>query len=257
MKDIGLGILDPYTVIIVFVVLVLAQVLFGHPIPFDLSNASQLFAGLVLFTGYLYAAQSLVRLPIATIAYRIWIRKTWKLAEEFETDQRGLKRIKRNLQTSGKLLKQSPLFMGYWFLFVTNFTGEFNEHRKEIGIFASLVIAILDRLFLVLIVFLTVLPQFKAYFQLLAIAGLFLMIVVFVFKGSFVALVNDEIRREEEKEPKFQEITSPVSKEKHQKQLSEQISKMIASQENARAATQPDHRDTISGEVEDGNNTFG
>ncbi len=258
MKDIGLGILDPYTVVIIFVVLVLAQVLLGYPIPFDLSNATQLFVGLVLFTGYLYAARSLVRLPIATITFRIWIKKSWKLAGEFKTDLRGWQRFKRNFGTSLKLLRQSPLFIGSWFLFVINFTEEFNKHNKEIGIFTSLILSILDRLSVVLIVFLAVLPQFKAYFQPFAIAGLFLLIITFIFKGNFVGLLNDEIKKEKEKELEDQKIiTSPLSEEKRQKLLQERGAKMITSQENARTATQPTTRDTISGEVIDGQDTYG
>jgi len=258
MKDIGFGILNPYTVVITFVVLVLAQTLFGYPIPFDLSNASQLFVGLVLFTGYLYTAQSLVRLPIATVAVRLWLKKSWKLAEEYKTDLRGWQRVKYKFRTSFKLLRQSPLFIGYWFLFVINFTEEFNKHRKEIGIFPSLLLAILDRLALVLIVFLAVLPQFKTYFQPFAIAGLFLLIVTFIFKGNFVGLLNDEIKKEEEKEKKSEpQEVQPLSEEERQQLLHARSRNMMVSQEEARAATQPTTRDTISGEVDPYDGTFG
>lgn len=256
MKDIGYGILNPYTITIVFIVFVLAQTLFGYPIPFELSNATQLFIGLVLFTGYLYAAQSLVRLPIATIVARLWIKKSWKTEEEFKTDLRGWLRFKYNIRTSFKLLRRSPLFIGYWFLFVTNFTEMFNKHAKENGIFSSLLLAILDRLALVLIVFLAVLPQFKEYFQMLAIVGLILLVITFILKGNFVGLLNDEIKKEEEKENKTElpEPVSPLSEEQRKEMLRKRNSAIQQQMEQARANTQPSNRSAISDDPD--NSTF-
>ncbi len=177
MKDIGLGILDPYTVVIVLITLVLAQVLFGYQIPLDSTNAMQLFVSLVLFTGYIYATRSLIRLPIAAIRAVIVMNNSLRVGYDFAADQNGFNRIKRTLKNLWDLISNFHLILGYWFLFILDFSSDDDRPRGDSNLFIRYVLAILDRLSLILITAFAVIPTYKGYFQSFAIAGLFFLMI--------------------------------------------------------------------------------
>jgi hypothetical protein len=56
MTDIGFGLIDRRTVLVVLISWVLAQVLFGLQLPVNTSSISGLFIDLVLLTGYSFGA---------------------------------------------------------------------------------------------------------------------------------------------------------------------------------------------------------
>lgn len=207
MKDIGLGILDPYTVIIVLITLVLMRVLFGYQIPLDTSDTTQLFISLVLFTGYIYATRSLLRLPIALI--RAW----YMLREQYRS---GL-RLHRIRSFKDVLLWIRDFLLNVLYLPVTLillfiFIGDFTEDKyfnpkvaKQLNAlktnyWLNAWFGFIDRLGVFLIAFLAMLPANKAFIQIAGVFGLFLMGVIFLFKGNFSALVEDSLVKNANKE---------------------------------------------------------
>ena len=67
MTDIGFGLIDRRTVIVVLFTMVLANAMFGQQLPIDTSTVGSLFLGIVILTGYTYLARSIFRLPLALV----------------------------------------------------------------------------------------------------------------------------------------------------------------------------------------------
>ena len=67
MTDIGFGLIDRRTVVVVLFSMVLFQVLWSNQFPIDTTSVSHIFLDLVFLTGYLYLARSIYRLPAALV----------------------------------------------------------------------------------------------------------------------------------------------------------------------------------------------
>ena len=197
MKDIGLGILDPYTVVIVLVTLVLANVLFGYQIPIDTTTAPQLFISLVVFTGYIYLARSVVRLPIAAI-------KSWIITKD--RLQKTLLEVRKYYRNDSWLLRFFiPVFAIIvaapiaFLMYLTSFAEkDFDEKfpSKKIKSISEngwiqYALGFLDRISVVLITLGAVIPAFQVSARNIGVLGIVFMVGVFFIKGSFVALIED------------------------------------------------------------------
>jgi hypothetical protein len=199
MKDIGFGILDRYTVIIVIIVLALANFAFGLEIPLDTSNATQLVFSLVIFTGYLYLARSLVRLPVAIIKATIVVQDT------FGTSSRRYQSfweiLLEKVMDFFLYLRYLPFTLYFTFLLILDFSNpQFDKEypskriskiKKRTGFINSL--AIIDRLSVILIVIAALLEETKLFVEVLGIVGASMLLLVFLFKGNFSALLQDEL----------------------------------------------------------------
>jgi hypothetical protein len=211
VKDIGLGILDPYTVLIVLVTLALAQVLFGYEIPLDTTNASQLFVSLVMFTGYIYAVKSILRLPVATarafsanedihegIRRITLMQMSSRKGHDFNF--RGFfQRIKELLWATGWLLLQIPFFVIWLFLLIVDFSEDklfnFNQSPRVRALSENILLQaslnFLDRASIIALTFLAVLPQFQGVITKIGVIGVVFMALVYLVKGNFSALIAD------------------------------------------------------------------
>lgn len=223
MKDIGLGILDPYTVVIVLITLVLSQVLFGYQIPLDTSNATQLFVSLVVFTGYVYAARSLLRLPVAMI-------QSWMLISEKYPLPRYLKW--QSLKKQPSLLMWFELlwvsigiywaYFVYWLTQAFNFTDGTIESPKQHGKLESLqnnakivtTLGVLDRVCVILISIFASIQGTSVYVQFMGVSGIFLMALIFLFKGNFSALIKDELIKSIQKKDDTNKLREQPSEQK-------------------------------------------
>ena len=203
MKDIGLGVLDPYTVVIVLITLVLAQVLFGYPIPLDTTNATSLFISLVIFTGYIYAARSLVRLPVLGTKAALYIEDQFQLLEALKPFGRWFQYLRSLFKNIFGFLGSMWLLPVYWLMLVMDFSGNSYKSLRSYGKLKPLlenarlrlVLNLLDRLSVILIAILAVLPGFRGYLNWIGIAGIIFMLLIFVLKGNFTALISDELEK--------------------------------------------------------------
>lgn len=201
MKDIGLGILDPYTVVIVLITLVLAQVLFGYQIPLDTTNAMQLFIGLAIYSGYIYLARSIFRLPIA------FITSWWYLNEEFYGLQIDLmsvsyvRSIGEKIKRFAYLVLLTPSILLALFTISLNFNySEFAEafsseklNRFREKVWLNYLLGVLDRLSVVAIAAFIVVPNLHNTIWSIGIAGIIVMIFLFLVQGKFAGLVPDNL----------------------------------------------------------------
>lgn len=213
MKDIGLGILDPYTVVISLAVFVLANVIFGYPIPVDTTTTAQLFFSLVILTGYIYFARSLARFPILALKALIYINEKHKI---FQFDLfRGIRVLihfpfskweRATAAISGLItsLTFTPfVFFFYWCYLVINFSGKAYEDIEPNSKLGKLTqnplirffLSFLDRASILLIAFIAMIPTVQIYAQAIGAIGIFLMLVIFLLKGNFSALLTDELAK--------------------------------------------------------------
>ena len=200
MKDIGLGILDPYTVTIALITLVLSQVLFGNEIPLSTTDVLQLFISLVIFTGYLYVSRSLLRLPIAAI----W---AWGVLAESGTSYylavprwHGLRNILHTIKDIVLLLLRIPVVLVFFLFAISNFSSlDFNYQEKK---WSSALLMLIERVGLIIIAFVATLPNMQNSVQVLGSAGLVIMVFVFMLKGNFSALIKDNLNKVLDKKQK-------------------------------------------------------
>ena len=220
MKDIGLGILDRYTVLITIIVLALANSVFGLPLPLDASDATQLILSLVIFTGYLYLARTLVRLPVALFSAVVTARELHPAPSFHLQPFSGLRAWFKDL------LEEVAYFFGSWFkilrslsVYTINFSApqledavrsKRLERIKQIQWLIHL-LAVVDRLSVVLIAALAVYPATRPWAQILGIYGAALLLVLFLLRGNFSALLEDELARDLQK--KGQEEKQPPAHE--------------------------------------------
>lgn len=246
MKDIGLGILDPYTVVIVFVTLALSQVFFGYQIPLDTTNAIQTFISLVLFTGYLYFARSLLRFPIAAVMAARLTNKDLSITDDFKSREKGVKRLKPIFRSFLDVLRHIYIVLGFWSLITFNFSNEAKRSPEVFNLLFRYVVAIIDRLGLIAITFLATLPQFKVYFQNISIVGLVVMAILYVFKGNFSAFLSDSLKKEPE--PSTKEEASSPTNDPYEKERQARLIEIQKHMGQAKANMQPNRSETTSSE---------
>lgn len=217
MKDIGLGILDRYTVLITIIVLALANSAFGLSLPLDTSNATQLILSLVIFTGYLYLARTLVRLPVALFSAIVAVRELHKGPSFYLRSSGGLHPWFKNL------LEEVVYFFVSWFIilkFIAVHTINFSAPQLDIAVRSKRLekikqnrwvinlLAVFDRLSVVFIATLAMYDVTRPWVQILGVYGAALLLVLFLFRGNFSALLEDELARDMQKAEKDEEQPS-------------------------------------------------
>jgi len=190
MIDFGLGMLDKRSVIAILFGFGLAATLRLN-IPFDTTNALTLFLGLVILTGGLYFCRSILRLIIIGFAS---LNKSVR-----ETAVGGIRFWPRTIN-------DSPVFVRIsWLLFddsafrqitinMVNAIPELTDrHRGDLFIILVIqpVARFLDRVGLITLVFASCIPQFKQYVMILGMVGVGLLLLIFIFRGSFSFLIKD------------------------------------------------------------------
>jgi hypothetical protein len=63
MKDLGFGLVDQRTVIVVLMTALVSHLLLGFAFPIETQSLLSLFIDLFLLTGYLYLVRTFIRLP--------------------------------------------------------------------------------------------------------------------------------------------------------------------------------------------------
>ncbi len=154
-----MSLISSRTLVAVVLILVLANFAPGYALPFDTSSVFAFISDLALFTGYVYFARTLLRLPIA-LAITI--------------QQARQSRGRRGMGWREGLLD------GYY-------RGFLDRRRWRVGQLARL-----DRLGLLVIVLLSVRPALGV--LLVKVGGLFglaLMLVVYLMTGAYSFLLDD------------------------------------------------------------------
>lgn len=143
----------------VLLMLALTSSGYGYALPFDTSNPVRFGVSAVLFVGYLYAARSLFRLPFAV-----------------QLAVRRYRHAKQHYNLAGR----AALLDGFY-------RGFLDRRRWQSG-----VLAVVDRLLLLLIVLMACLPVIGGLLvNLGGLLGAAVMLLLFIYTGRFALLVDD------------------------------------------------------------------
>jgi hypothetical protein len=220
VTDIGFGLINRRTVIVVLFTMVISVVLLNNQLPISTKNAGELFIDTVVFTGYFIILRSAFRLPFA-ILYALVIglnagkNTLVSIKDDFgEKSPKGIWEFSKfAIISAGKLLL-IPIgwILGLPFLLYT--FGEWIEktefYRKSTSsslrsqnIVTELVappeqILILlarfiDRIGLVGITLISTMPKFIPIVKIIGVVGLLFALLMFLINGKFSFVIKDNI----------------------------------------------------------------
>lgn len=202
MTDLGFGLADRRSVMIILFTFVSVSILFGNSIPIDASSATTAFFGLAILTGFFYLTRTVFRI-FAAVAFTFLLLPLY--LHRFNSDwygdlqglQRSLKVVLRALSETVRLGLVYPLFrFQEW---GTDNSDRFNLYYDTIlpGLGIKL-LGVLDRLFLVAIAYASTLPSLPIGRERLGLVGIGLMIVVYIITGRFTLTLKDAFHKAEE-----------------------------------------------------------
>lgn len=220
MTDIGFGLINRRTVIVVLFTMVISVALLNNQLPISTKSAGELFIDTVLFTGYFIILRSAFRLPFA-ILYALFIglnagkNTLIEIKDDFsEKSPKGTWEFTKFFAISvGKLLL-IPLgwLLGLPFLLYVfgewiekkEFYREIKSSSKTLQNFVSelvspteqffiLLARFIDRVGLVGITLVATMPQFVPLVKTIGALGLFFTILVFLVRGDFSFVIKDSI----------------------------------------------------------------
>jgi len=215
MTDLGFGLLDRRTVIVALLTIVIVNVLFQFNLPIRSSNASELFIDLVLFTGYLYLARSLVRLPFSIIGALFFIPSehihnfAWSQHINEMLEKKNANKLKVIISKIIYVLGYSIKTIFYTIIGIPLsiiYSSDFesrvvmlersSESYTDMKNTAS-VIRFIDRAGLIAMVTLSTLPNYTAVTKKAGAVGIIIMILIYLFKGDFTFFIKDKITDKE------------------------------------------------------------
>ena len=177
MKDLGFGLVEQRTVIVVLMTATLCR-LFGLDFPLHTDNILLAFVDLVFLTGYIYIGRSIVRFPFA---FFIGIRKAVKW------DYGGLR-----------------LYEKYQYNFCPTIRGKDRDFRRVLIFLATLVdqniwkgfLGFIDRISLIVITVLVTLPiSGQTLMITVGSIGIASMLLIYLTSGTFSFIVEDALKR--------------------------------------------------------------
>jgi hypothetical protein len=208
MNDLGFGILDRRTVIVSLLTIVIVNVFFQFALPIRISNAGEFFIDLVLFTGYLYLARSLLRLLIPIIFTLIntpidRVRNfTWSQRISEMIEKKNVGKLKIAVYKIVHVLIysiKSVLFV----ITIMPIVVLFNSSDVEAQIIKleskrettrrATIIRFVDRIGLIAIVIFATMPNYIATAKKVGAFGLIVMIFIYLLKGDFTFFIRDKI----------------------------------------------------------------
>lgn len=220
MTDLGFGLADKRTIILVLVVFTVSYAFFGFSIPIDTSSATSIFLSLVSLTGFLFLSRNLTRIALTLLGTIVSI--PFRIRAEFKSLKRlhptrppGLHddpidalRESWTAETSVELVSNVLMQLRYdlWLPLVFRDWYWNTGGSKEWPRF--LVLGALDRVCLIAIAFLPTVPVLRPYVSIVGICGMILMLAVYVLTGRFTFLVWDATHKAEAEQPTT-DIVSP------------------------------------------------
>lgn len=183
MKDLGFGLVDQRTVVVVLVTALVSHLLLGFPFPIDTQSVLSLFIDLFLLTGYLYIVRTLIRLPFAVgIGFKgALLKDRYDFLSYKEHLSESIEKIERTI--GWKLYEQTSRL---W-----HFSIAFSDQNNWKGI-----LGFIDRIGLILTTLLiTYPPNGTLIMRSIGLIGLLAMLLIYVIGGSFSLLVEDAIKQ--------------------------------------------------------------
>ncbi len=221
MKDLGLGLLDRRTVIVSLFTIVIINTVFQYNLPIRTSNAGELFLDLVLFTGYIYLARSLFRLPFAILLMFIggvlgvyWSFQNFQWTESINkmTEKETTSKIKIISAKTAHIFAHTIKEFFYTSTFTPTFINRFLNIDGELGKLELLsydtttfkkflgLVRLIDRGGFIALVAFATLPQYMEITKSLGVIGLVILVLIYLVKGNFTFLIKDKITEEQKEQ---------------------------------------------------------
>lgn len=199
MTDLGFGLVDRRSVLIVLFTLGLSNLVLGYSLPLDVSNALSAFLGLVLLTGFIYGVRSILR--IVVLAIFVMLRFPYELFDHFRDLRKRLPGLRGIFLISGRAAKHSflegfvePAFsVRDWRFYeereIAYYETKFNRKYGFLGV--------IDRMLLVGVAFAATMPLLSGYVRLLGVIGTLTLILLYIVTGSFSLVLDDAMKKAE------------------------------------------------------------
>jgi hypothetical protein len=207
MTDLGFGLAERRSVLIILFTFVVSTLLFGNTIPINTSTATDAFTGLVILTGFIYFFRTISRLVLILI-YTLIIMP-FDIYKEFRNnyDKTMSKREKFVVLATG--LKDSlffrflgPLFQFRNWHFRQNYNQYFVHEHFGLGI-----LGIIDRALLIIISFVSTLPMMSVTVSMVGLIGIVLLLVIYAISGRFTFILKDALHTVEEERDELVEAS--------------------------------------------------
>ena len=205
MNDLGFGIVDRRSVLVVLFTLGVSKILFGYDLPIDTSNLISAFIGLLVLTGFIYAIRSILRLGLAMFTFLI--RLPCELIVNLLKRKQTLRGLRGLLIVSFTSLRNSFLFGFFFPSFIIRdwkykiyyVEEDYSVASKPFAIQLG-ALGILDRILLVGIALSATIPSLAGEIKIVGLLGISIMLLVYTVTGSFSFILDDAILRGEIKQ---------------------------------------------------------
>ncbi len=200
MGDLGFGIVDRRSVLVVLFILGLSKLLLGYDIPIDTTNFLTAFIGLLVLTGFIYATRSIMRLALTLCVFIIRIPYDFVVGiTHRDKKMRGLRGVilitLQSLKESFLLGFFYPSFILKEWKFQEFYYDRYRSLKIQFGVLGAI-----DRIFLIGIAFSTTVPSLALKIRTVGLWGIFIMLFVYIITGTFSFILDDAILRGELKQ---------------------------------------------------------
>ncbi|MBK9925294.1 MAG: hypothetical protein IPP66_08365 [Anaerolineales bacterium] len=177
MKDLGFGLVEQRTVIVVLMTATLCHIL-GLTFPLHTDNILLAFIDLIFLTGYIYLVRSIIRFPFAFGA------GVWKAAKQ---DEEVLERCSESTQRFYLKTKDKYSFAGRIIVFIMTLIDQ-SIWKGYLGF--------IDRLSLIAITVLVTIPTIgQSLMTIGGSIGVFTMLLIYLIGGTFSFIVEDALKK--------------------------------------------------------------
>ncbi len=200
MKDLGFGLVDQRSVLIVLFTFVVSNVVFGYAVPVDMSNATTAFVTLVILTGFIYFTRTLSRVLLVFASAVISFPHDYNNPPWGDSRRDNERRTDYCRRIIGPIWTErfvSPLFHSQeWhskmevenvdYFYIRFYPSRYNALGR------------IDRILLVGIAFVSTLPWSTSLRQDMGLIGIGVLILVYVRTGRFTFVLKDPAQKTEE-----------------------------------------------------------
>jgi hypothetical protein len=219
MTDLGFGLADRRSVIVILFTLLLSSIIFGFPFPIDTSNIVNLFIGLSLLTGFIYLARTICRFLLIA-GYFIFrlpfdlfsFTKSELRARKFQEQDTNNK--KTGMVTFVSAILRHSFTYSYGNAIVKPFLASdwgwkntvpdsWKYYKHSHNIFSEWgwdlpILGIFDRLCLIGIGIIACIPSFGYTRDIGGYLGMGMLILLYVITGHFSFVIKDAFKKSEE-----------------------------------------------------------
>lgn len=209
MTDLGFGVVDKRSVLVVLFVIGVSNILFGNPLPINTTDALSLFLSLLLLTGFISVTRSAARVLLAISASVLLLplavrRNTWYRSEKGTSS--GIRGLILNIGAGFRDTWSSwfvkPLFYRRdWCLYVIDervderFADRYS--RSATRSVALGILGVLDRIALVALAYASTVPSAATWVVQLGEIGIAILTLTYVISRHFTLVLEDATHRSE------------------------------------------------------------